>query len=95
MNKNKIKILESKGYKIGSAEDFLSLSREESAYINLKFTLSQAMSEYRKKNKMTQVQLAEMLNSSQSRIAKMEKGDPTVSIGLLTKSLLAMSADKS
>ena len=94
MNKKKIKILESKGYKIGSAEDFLSLSREESAYIDLKITLSLAMSEFRKKSNLTQVQLAEMLKSSQSRIAKMEKGDPTVSIDLLIKSLLAMGADK-
>ena len=35
-----------------------------------------------------------MLKSSQSRVAKMEKGDPTVSVDLLVKSLIAMGANK-
>ena len=42
----------------------------------------------------TQAQFAKMLKSSQSRVAKMEKGDPTVSVDLLVKSLLALGADK-
>lgn len=94
MDKKKEKALESKGYKIGSAEDFLGLSKEESEYIELKLLLSQALSEQRKQKKLTQIQLAKMLNSSQSRVAKMEKGDPTVSLDLLIKSLLAVGATK-
>jgi len=94
MDKKKIKALDSKGYKIGSVEDFLGLSKEESEYIELKLALSQALSKRRKKRNLTQAQLAKMLKSSQSRIAKMEKGDPTVSVDLLVKSLLAMGADK-
>ena len=35
-----------------------------------------------------------MLKSSQSRIAKMEKGDPSVSIDLLIKSLLALGTTR-
>jgi ribosome-binding protein aMBF1 (putative translation factor) len=46
------------------------------------------------KNSSSQAQLAKRLKSSQSRVAKMEKGDPTVSVDLLVKSLLAMGADK-
>jgi hypothetical protein len=33
-----------------------------------------------------------MVHSSQSRIAKMEAGDPSVSIDLIMKSLLALGA---
>lgn len=94
MEKKRKKALESKGYKIGSAEDFLGLSKEESEYIELKLLLSQALSEQRKQKKLTQIQLAKMINSSQSRVAKMEKGDPTVSLDLLIKSLLAVGATK-
>lgn len=94
MEKKRKKALESKGYKIGSAEDFLGLSKEESEYIELKLLLSQALSEQRKQKKITQIQLAKMINSSQSRVAKMEKGDPTVSLDLLIKSLLAVGATK-
>ncbi|MFC1515982.1 helix-turn-helix domain-containing protein [Thermodesulfobacteriota bacterium] len=65
-----------------------------SEYIELKLALSQALIERRKQRKLTQVQLAKRLKSSQSRIAKMEKGDPSVSIDLLIKSLLTMGATK-
>jgi len=94
MDKKKKEVLESKGYRVSSADKFLGLSKEESEYIELKLALSQALAEHRKKSKLTQAQLARMLKSSQSRVAKMEKGDPTVSMDILVKSLLAMGANK-
>ena len=94
MDKKKKKKLESKGYKVGSAEEFLGLSAEESEYIELKLALSQALAKRRKQKKLTQAQLARVLKSSQSRVAKIEKGDPSVSVDLLVKSLLAMGANK-
>ena len=94
MDKRKKKRLESKGYKVGTVEQFLGLSAEESEYIELKLALSEALAKRRKSSKLTQVQLAKILKSSQSRIAKMEKGDPSVSLDLLVKSLLAMGAKK-
>ena len=94
MDTKKQKVLESKGYKVGTVEEFLGLSSEESEYIELKLALSKALIKRRKKSKLTQTQLAKMLKSSQSRVAKMEKGDPTVSVDLLVKSLLAMGANK-
>lgn len=94
MNKRKKKTLESKGYKVGSVAEFLGLSMEEVEYIELKLALSQALAARRKQSQLTQSQVAKMLNSSQSRVAKMEKGDPTVSVDLLVKSLLAMGANK-
>ena len=94
MDKNKKRQLEAKGYKVGDTEDFLGLSAEESAYIDLKMALSQALAQRRKQRRLTQVELARKLNSSQSRVAKMEKGDPTVSVDLLVKALLAMGATR-
>ncbi len=94
MEKNKKRQLEAKGYRVGDANDFLGLSPEESAYIAMKLALSQALAQKRKKRRLTQLELARKLNSSQSRIAKMEKGDPTVSLDLLVKALLAMGATK-
>jgi predicted XRE-type DNA-binding protein len=94
MDRKKKKALESKGYKVGSVDEFLGLSKEESEYIELKLALSQALAKRRKQRNLTQVQLAKILDSSQSRIAKMEKGDPTVTLDLLVKSLLAMGATK-
>jgi len=94
MDRTKKKTLESKGYRVGSVDEFLGLSKKESDFIEMKLALSEALSESRKQSNLTQAQLAKMLKSSQSRIAKMEKGDPTVSLDLLVKSLLAMGATK-
>ena len=94
MDKNKKRRLEAKGYRVGDAEDFLGLSVEEAAYIDVKMALSQALAQRRKRHRLTQVELARKLNSSQSRVAKMEKGDPTVSVDLLVKALLAMGATR-
>ena len=94
MDKKKKKVLEAKGYKVGSVDEFLGLSKEESEYIELKLALSRDLARRCRKSNLTQFQLARMLKSSQSRIAKMEKGDPTVSLDLLVKSLLVMGATK-
>ncbi len=94
MDNNKKRRLEAKGYRVGDAEDFLGLSAEESAYIDMKMALSQALVQRRKRRRLTQMELARKLNSSQSRVAKMEKGDPTVSVDLLVKAVLAMGATR-
>ena len=94
MKAKKKKSLEAKGWKIGSVEKFLGLTEEEAAYIELKLLLSESLAARRKRDKLNQVELATFLNSSQSRVAKMEKGDPTVSLDLLIRSLLAIGTTK-
>lgn len=90
MREDKKRRLEAKGWKVGSAKEFLRLSDEESAYIDLKMRLADGLRDRRQRNRLSQVQLATMLRSSQSRIAKMESGDPSVSLDLLIRSLLAL-----
>ena len=94
MKSSKKKSLESKGWKVGSAREFLNLSDEEVAYVELKLALSKNLQEYRREKKLTQEELARRLKSSQSRIAKMEAGDPSVSLDLLVRSLLALGASR-
>ena len=86
--------LEAKGWKVGSVEEFLDLAKEEISYIELKLLLSESLVERRKRKSLNQVELAKLLKSSQSRVAKMEKGDPTVSLDLLIRSLLAIGTTK-
>ena len=94
MRKAKKTRLESKGWKVGSAETFLGLSPEESAYIDMKLELAENLRKRRVRKKLTQVQLAKLMKSNQSRVAKMEAGDPSVSIDLLVRSLLVLGASK-
>ena len=94
MNKAKRARLAKKGWKTGSVAEFLDLSDEEAAYIEMKLALSEKLKERRQRKRLTQAELAEVIESSQSRVAKMEAGDPTVSIDLLVKSLLALGVSK-
>lgn len=84
--------LEAGGWKVGSTEEFLGLTSEEAAYMDLRLKLSDAVRQLRQEKHLTQVQLAELLHSSQSRIAKAEAADDAVSLDLLIRSLLAMGA---
>jgi DNA-binding XRE family transcriptional regulator len=88
----KRKRLEAAGWKLGSSKELLGLSAEELTYIELRLKLAGGLKARRQARGVTQVQLAQCIKSSQSRIAKMEAGDPTVSLDLLVKSLLALGA---
>ena len=94
MNVAKRKPLAAKGWKVGSVKEFLNLSPEEAAFVELKLALSKSLQETRRQKRLTQDQLARMLKSSQSRVAKMEAGDPTVSLDLLVRSLLMLGASR-
>ena len=90
MRDSKRRRLEARGWKVGSAKDFLGLTDQEAAYIELKLRLAASLRECRRRRHLTQMDLARFLRSSQSRIAKMEIGDPSVSLDLLVRSLLAL-----
>ena len=92
MKQSKKDKLKKAGWKTGSASEFLGLSPEERAFVELKLALANHLKEQRQRQNFTQVQLAHFLHSSQSRVAKMEAGDPTVSIDLLLRSLLLLGA---
>ena len=92
MRKAKQDRLQANGWQIGSADDFLELTPEESAYVDLKLRLSDSLRKRRSQEKLSQEELAKLVKSSQSRVAKMEAGDPTVSLDLLIKTLLALGA---
>ena len=92
MRKDKKARLERAGWRVGSVQEFLGLSDVEAALVELKLSLSRGLRQRRTRRKITQAQLARLVRSSQSRVAKMESGDPTVSIDLLVRSFLATGA---
>ena len=94
MDKHKRRRLEGAGWKVGSTTDFLGLSDEEAALVEVKLGLASAVRKHRSRRRMTQAQLGRLLGSSQSRVAKMEAADPSVSIDLMVRSLLRMGASR-
>ena len=94
MDAAKRKRLETAGWSVGSTADFLKLSSEEAAFIELKLRLSESLKRRRQNKKLSQAALAKKIKSSQSRVAKMEAGDPSVSLDLLIRALLAIGATR-
>ncbi len=92
MRPEKRQQLERKGWRIGSAEEFLELTPEETALVELRLRLADAVRRLRKDEHLTQTQLAKRLGSSQSRVAKVEAAEDSVSLDLLIRSYLALGA---
>jgi DNA-binding XRE family transcriptional regulator len=89
MEEGKRKRLEAAGWKSGTVAEFLELTPEEAALVEIKLALSRSL-KTRRQNSMTQAELAEKIHSSQPRIAKAENGDASVSIELMIRAMLAM-----
>ena len=86
------KRLAAHGWRSGDAADFLCLSSEEAAFVEMKLALAGYVRELRTTRGLTQSEVAARLGSSQSRVAKMEAADPSVSVDLLVRSLLGLGA---
>jgi hypothetical protein len=94
MNRDKQKRLERAGWRVGDAGDFLELSEDERRFVEMKVALAAGLRERRERQGLTQTALARRLASSQSRVAKMEAADRTVSLDLLVRALLALGATR-
>jgi hypothetical protein len=84
--------LEAAGWTTGDAQDFLGLTDAEAEFIDMKLALAQDLRARRLELRLNQTQVARIVGSSQSRVAKMEAADPSVSIDLLIKALLKLGA---
>lgn len=94
MDKTKKRRLEAAGWRVGDAAEFLDLSAEEAAFVELKLALATYLRDLRVQHGWTQTYVASVLGSSQSRVAKMEAADGSVSVDLLVKSLLLLGASR-
>ncbi len=94
MDEIKRQRLEAAGWRVGTAEDFLGLSPPEAELVEMKLALSQHLKRLRISQQLSQSALAKRMNSSQSRVAKMESGDPSVSVDLLVRALFYTGATR-
>lgn len=94
MKKAKKDRLEEAGFRVGSAAEFLELADDEAAFVELKIALAAYLREVRGKEGWTQTEVADRLNTSQSRVAKMESADASVSLDLLVRALLALGVSR-
>jgi hypothetical protein len=83
------------GWTVGDAGDFLGLSPDERRFVEVKLALADGLRLRRERLGLTQTEVATRVGSSQSRVAKMEAADRTVSTDLLLKSLFRLGAKPS
>lgn len=94
MDATKRERLERAGWSVGNATAFLELTPEEAAIVEMRVALSRSLKARRIAAGLTQTALARQLGSSQSRVAKLEAADPSVSLDLLIRALLALGASR-
>ena len=94
MKETKARRLKEAGWKIGSAKSLLRLTDEEAALIEIKLALANSVKKRRVTSGLTQSEFARRLQSSQSRVAKLESADPSVTIDLLVRALLTLGTTR-
>jgi hypothetical protein len=92
MKTEKKRRLEAVGWKATTASEILDLSEADVRYIDMKLSLSRLLRSVRERRRLTQTTAAALLKTSQSRLARMEAGDPSVSLDLLIRGLFALGA---
>ena len=95
MKQSKKRRLERAGWVVSDTAEFLGLSAEEKRFVELKLALAEGVRQFRERRGLTQAALAKRLGSSQSRVAKMEAADASVSVDLLIRSLFGIGAKTS
>ena len=86
--------IEAAGYKVSTVAEFLQLTPEEEAIVEIRVAVSKSLKRMRQQEQLSQQKLAENCNYNHSRVAKMEASDRSVSIDLLIKSLLSLGATR-
>jgi transcriptional regulator with XRE-family HTH domain len=71
-------------------QEFLDLSDADVRYIEMNLALSRQLRLVRERRHLTQTKAAALLKTSRSRLARMEAGDPSVSLDLLVRGLFAL-----
>lgn len=92
MDRVKRKRLEKGGWRVGTASDLIGMTDAEAHVVEMKLALCNRLRRVREVRGWTQTELAKRMGSSQSRVAKMEAGDVSVTIDLLIHALLAVGA---
>lgn len=92
LTKEQIERIEVKGFSVTNVKDFLNLTPEDELIIEIRLALTALFVDRRKELGISQTTIAKRIGSSQSRIAKVENNDPSVSTDLLIKALAATGA---
>ena len=89
MDAKKRKALEAAGWKAGDAADFLEMNAEERQLLDMRVSLALAIRRQREAVELSQKELGARLNTSQPRVAKIERAAADVSLDQLVRAFTA------
>ena len=95
MTKENRRRLAKAGWRVGDVAEFLELSPAEAEFVELKLALAKGLRARREERGLTQQEVGLRTGSSQSRVAKMEAADSSVTVDLLSRALLSLGASLS
>jgi DNA-binding XRE family transcriptional regulator len=90
MDEAKRKRLEAAGWTMGDYGDFLGLTEAERQHVELRIALCTGIRRLRAAKGMTQRALGKLIDSTQSRVAKVESGTVEVSLDLMFRAFFAV-----
>lgn len=90
MDKETRKAIEEAGFRVTTVKEFLGLTEEENQLIELKVAIAMRVRKLREERRLTQDQLALLLRSSQSRVARIEAAHPSVTLDLMVRAVFAL-----
>lgn len=94
MDSKSQKWLEAGRWTVGDTQDFLELDKAEIEFIEMKIAVAEDLRARRLARHLSQTQVAKIVGSSQSRVAKMEAADPSVSLDRMFRALLQLGAER-
>jgi predicted XRE-type DNA-binding protein len=89
MDTRKRKTLEAAGWKFGDAADFLEMTDHERQLLNTRIELALAVRRQREARHLTQKQLGALLDTTQPRVARIERAAADVSMDQLVRAFTA------
>ena len=92
MDTKKRKRLEAAGYQITDSAEWLGLTPQEQAIVNMRVNFALEIERVRKASNITQQELADKIGTRQSGVARMLNNPTTATIDSLIKTLLALGA---
>jgi transcriptional regulator with XRE-family HTH domain len=89
INPEKKERLERRGWRLTTAREWLGLTAAEMAVIDARILLANAIRNQRKNSRLSQTELARLMGSNQSRVAKIENLDREVTVDLQLRAIFA------
>ena len=90
MEKRRRDRLRKDGWENSAVSEVLSVSPDEEALVEARIALTRRIRQVREARGLTQIQVAKLIGSSQSRVAKMEAADRSVSIDMMMRTLFRL-----